>query len=108
MSKQRAKRRAEREIERAAAEATRVRAAQRRARRRALLRRVTPRSPESRRAWLLARRSPGQRAFIAGVALGLLGIVWYLVEAWPMRIGFTLLVLLLLPVLAVVTFDRRL
>jgi hypothetical protein len=34
--------------------------------------------------------------------------VWYLVEAWPMRIGFTLLVLLLLPVLAVVTFDRRL
>ena len=39
--------------------------------------------------------------------MGLVGIVWYLVDSWPVRIGFTLLVLLMLPVLVVMTFDRR-
>jgi Flp pilus assembly protein TadB len=107
MSRERARRRAEREAVRAAAEAARVRRAERRSRRRALLRRVTPRVPDRRRAWLLPRRSPGQRAFVVGLGLGLIALVWYLVDAWPMRIGFTLLALLLLPVLVVLTFDRR-
>ncbi|MGE5831055.1 MAG: hypothetical protein ACM30G_22225 [Micromonosporaceae bacterium] len=105
MSRERARRRAEREAARARAEAIRLRVANRRARRRALLRRLAP--PERRRAWLLGRRSPGQRAAAAGVALGLLALVWYLIDAWPTRIGLSLLVLLLLPVLVVVAFDRR-
>lgn len=105
MSKDRARRRAEREVVRAAAEAKRVRTEQRRARRRALLRKMAP--PDRRRAWLLARRSPGERALIVGVGIGLLWMVWYLVDSWPVRIGFALLVLLLLPVLVIVTFDRR-
>ena len=105
VSKERAHRRAERETARAAAEAARARKQRRRAGRRALLRRLMP--PSRRRAWLLARRSPGQRALIAGVVIGLLWMIWYLVDDWPLRIAFTLMVLLLLPVFIVVTFDRR-
>jgi Flp pilus assembly protein TadB len=105
VSRERARRRAEREAARAHAEAARLRVASRRARRRALLRRFVP--PERRRAWLLGRRSAGQRAAAAGVALGLLALVWYLTDAWPTRIGLSLLVLLLMPVLVVVTFGRR-
>jgi hypothetical protein len=70
-----------------------------------MLRRLTPR--ERRRAWLLARRSPGQRAAVIGAGLGLLAGIWYLTESWPTRIGLSLLVLLLLPVLVIMTFDRR-
>ncbi len=105
MSKERAQRRAAREAARAVAEAKRVRLARRRERRREVLRWLRPRV--RRRAWLLARRSPGQRALIAGVAIGLLWMVWYLVDSWPLRIGFSLVLLLLLPVLVIVTFDRR-
>ena len=105
MSKERARRRAEREAVRAATEAKRARKAGRRARRRALLSRLTP--PDRRRAWLLARRSPGQRAAVIGVGLCLLAAIWYLTESWPTRIGLSLLALLALPVLVIVTFDRR-
>ncbi|HEX6873532.1 MAG TPA: hypothetical protein VF163_20735 [Micromonosporaceae bacterium] len=105
MSKERARRRAEREAARALAEQRRQRLQARRAWRRALIRRVTPRS--GRRAWLLARRSPGQRALIAGATVGALWSIWYLVDSWPLRIGFSLLLLLVLPVLVVMAFDRR-
>jgi hypothetical protein len=105
VSKERARRRAEREAARAVAEAKRMKAEQRRARRRALLRRLRPR--ERRRAWLLARRSGGQRAALAVGALGALALVWYLIDSWPLRIAFSLLVILLLPVFAIVIFDRR-
>jgi Flp pilus assembly protein TadB len=105
VSKERARRRAEREAESARAQASRARKAERRARRRALVRRLTP--PDRRRAWLLTRRSPGQRAFVTGVALGAVGLVWYFVDGWPTRIGFTLLVLLLLPVFVIMVLDRR-
>lgn len=94
-----------REAERAAATAVRLRRERRRAHRRALLRRLTP--ADRRRAWLLARRSPGQRAAVLGAGLGLLALVWYLTDSWPTRIGLSLLVLLALPVLVIVTFDRR-
>ena len=103
MSKERAKRRAEREALRALALARHERAERRRARWRALRRRLTP----GRRAWGLGRRSGGQRAVMAGVTIGLLWMVWYLLDSWPLRIALTLLLLLLLPVLAVVTFDRK-
>lgn len=105
MSKERARRRVEREAAQAVARARRQRLDARRARRRALLRRLTPR--QRRRAWLLGRRSPGQRAAIVGVAIGLLWMVWYFVEAWPLRIALTIVAVLVLPLLVVVTFDRR-
>jgi Flp pilus assembly protein TadB len=105
VSKERARRRAERQAERAAAEVRQRRVAGRRARRRALMVKVMPRP--TRRAWLLARRSPGQRALAAGVAIGLLWAIWYLVPPWPLRIGLSLLVALLLPVFVILTFDRR-
>jgi Flp pilus assembly protein TadB len=105
VSKERARRRAEREAVQAVARAKRERLELRRARRRALVRRLTPR--QRRRASLLGRRSPGQRAAIAGVGIGLLWMVWYFVEAWPLRIAFTILAALVLPLLVVVTFDRR-
>ena len=105
MSKERARRRAEREAARAIAEAKRLRLERRRARWRQLVRRLKP--PDRRRAWLLGRRSAGQRAVIAGIAIGLLWMVWYLVESWPVRIGLSFLVVLALPVVVVMMFDRR-
>ena len=105
MSKERARRRAEREAARAVAAARRERLDRRRDRRRALLRRVTPRT--GRRAWGLGRRSPGQRTLMGVIALGLLGAVWYFVDEWPVRIAFWLLILFALPVIGVLTFDRK-
>jgi Flp pilus assembly protein TadB len=105
VSRERARRRAEREAARAVAEAKRLRLEQRRARWRQLARRL--RRPDRRRAWLLGRRSPGQRAVIAGIAIGLLWMVWYFVESWPVRIGLAFLVVLALPVVVVMMFDRR-
>lgn len=110
MSRERAKRRAEREAAQAVMQAKRERSQRRRARRRLLLRRLTPRpltSQRKRRAWLLGRRSPAQRAMIIGVAIALLWAVWYFVDSWPLRIAFSLLALAFLPLLVVVTFNRR-
>jgi Flp pilus assembly protein TadB len=103
-------RRAQREAAQAVAAAKRERGQRRRARRRALVRRLTPRpltAQRRRRAWLLGRRSPGQRAVIIGVAIALLWAVWYFVQPWPLRIAFSIVALALLPLLVVVTFNRR-
>jgi Flp pilus assembly protein TadB len=105
MSRERARRRAQREATQAATRALRLRQEQRRARRRAWVKRVTPRP--RRRAWLLGRRSPGQRAAMIGAGIAILWLIWYLVDPLVLRIAFSLLLLLLLPVLAVVAFDRR-
>ena len=109
MSKERARRRAEREALAAVAATRRARVASRRARLRSVRRSMArPLAPlKRRRAWLFGRRSPGQR-FAVGVAAVALGfVIWYLVPNWPVRIAFWLLTLLLLPVLAVLTFDRK-
>jgi Flp pilus assembly protein TadB len=105
VSKERARRRAEREAAKAVAEARRLRRDRRRAWRRRVVRSFKPKV--RRRAWLLARRSPGQRALIIGVGIAALGAIWYMVDSWPLRVAFTLLLVLLLPVLVIVTFDRR-
>jgi Flp pilus assembly protein TadB len=105
VSKERARRRAVREAQRAAAQAQRLRREARRARWRARLRRWTPRP--RRWAWGLGRRSPGQRAFLIGVALAAGGGIWYFVESWPARVALWVLAALLLPVIAVVSFDRK-
>ncbi|MBX6748698.1 MAG: hypothetical protein IRY85_03345 [Micromonosporaceae bacterium] len=105
MSKERARRRAEREAARAAAEAARLRRLRRRQRWAALVRRLIPR--RGHRAWGLGRRSPAQRAMIVGVGVLLLLPVWFLVDSLTSRIGLSVLVLLLLPVVAVISFDRK-
>ena len=105
MSKERARLRAEREAARAVAEAKRRRTEQRQARRRAMLRRMTPKP--RRRAWLLGRRSPAQRVAIAVAGIAVLLGIWYFVDPLVLRIAFSLLCVLLLPVLATVAFDRR-
>ncbi len=104
MSKERARRRAEREAARLAAEAAR----QRRARRAAFLRRFIPARPRwGRSAWGLGRRSPAQRSAILGVAIVALAAIWYFLESVPGRIGLSILVLLVLPVFAIISFDRK-
>jgi Flp pilus assembly protein TadB len=105
VSKERARRRTEREAARAAAEAKRLRIEARRSTRRALVRSLRPKI--GRRGRLTGRRSPAQRTVLVVVALGLGWVVWYLVDGWPVRIAFWLLLLLLLPVFAVVSFDRK-
>jgi Flp pilus assembly protein TadB len=105
MSKERARRRASREAERAAAEAVRLRRERRRQRRAALLRRLKRRP--RRLAWGFGRRSVGQRSLIVGVGVALLLAVFYFAESWGTRLGLGLLVLLGLPVLATVSFDRK-
>jgi hypothetical protein len=112
VSKERARRRAEREAAAAIVVAQRERQAARlqrriarRARRRALAARILP--ARGRRAWLLGRRNPGQRAAIAGLTIGVLWLLWYLVPPLSLRIAFTLLFILLLPVLVTLTFDRK-
>jgi Flp pilus assembly protein TadB len=105
MSKERARRRALREAERAAAQALQVRRARRRAWRNSLVRRLRP-AP---RRWArgFGRRSPAQRAILAGVAVVLLMAVWYFADSLATRLALSALVLLLLPVLAVVSFGRK-
>ena len=103
MSKERARRRAEREAARVAAEAARLR----RARRIAFFRRFIPTRRRWRWAWGLGRRSPGQRSAVIGVGIGALAAIWYFLESVATRIGLSILVLLVLPVFAVVTFDRK-
>jgi Flp pilus assembly protein TadB len=105
MSKERARLRAEREAARAVADAKRRRVEQRRTRRREMLRRMTPKP--RRRAWLLGRRSPGQRFVIVLAAVAVLLAIWYFIDPLVLRIAFSLLFVLLLPVLATVAFDRR-
>jgi hypothetical protein len=77
----------------------------RRERRADLIRRFRP--TLGRGAWGLGRRSGGQRAALIGIALASLFAVWYFVESLPGRIALSLLILLALPVVAVVTFDRK-
>jgi len=109
VSKERAKRRAEREAIAAAAAARRSRLVARRARVRSLRRSLAkPLAPlKRRRAWLVGRRSPGQRLVVGVAAVALGFVIWYVVPNWAVRIAFWLLTLLLLPVFAVLTFDRK-
>ncbi len=107
MSKERAQRRAVRLAEAEAVRAKRERAQRRAARRRALARRLRPRGPAGRTGRMFARRSRGQRAAIGSVGLGVLVLVWLLVDSLTLRVAATVLVVLTAPALVVLTFDRR-
>jgi hypothetical protein len=107
VSKERAQRRAVRLAEAETARMKRERAQKRAARRRALARRLRPRGPTGRTGRLFARRSRGQRAAIGTVGLGVLILVWLLVDSLTLRVAVTVLVVLTAPALVVLTFDRR-
>jgi hypothetical protein len=105
MAKERARRRAEREAAQAQAQARRLVLERRRARRRALMKRLRPKT--RRWAWGFGRRSPAQRSLVIGIGVAALLAIWYFLDGWPARIALSLLVLLALPVVAVLTFDRK-
>jgi hypothetical protein len=110
MSRERARRRAHREALRAAEQAVRMRRARRRARWQALARRLRPavlRRRPGRWAWGLGRRSRAQRLTIACAGVLLLFGVWYFFDSLSTRLGLSALVLLALPVLATISFDRK-
>jgi hypothetical protein len=41
------------------------------------------------------------------MAIAALLAIWYFVDSLPVRIGLSILVLLMLPVVAVISFDRK-
>jgi hypothetical protein len=70
------------------------------------VRRLRPR-PAGRTGRLYARRTRGQRAAIATAALGVLVLIWLLVDSLTLRVAATVLIVLTAPALVVLTFDRR-
>jgi Flp pilus assembly protein TadB len=113
MSKQRARRRAQREALAAQTAVLRARVQAQQARRQArrehwrLLRRWLLGPPNRRRAWLLGRRRPQQRLAAGLIGAGLLFAVWYFVDALPTRVALTLLLVIVLPVLVIILFPRK-
>jgi Flp pilus assembly protein TadB len=112
MSKQRAARRAAREAEEAKLRAKRARQVARRARGRALRTAVDPRRAyrrvvPDRRTGRLGRRSSGERFVITTMTVIALAAVWFLIDSLALRIAFTLLAVVAVPVAVVVAFDRR-
>ncbi|HEX5541666.1 MAG TPA: hypothetical protein VFX60_08890 [Micromonospora sp.] len=107
MSKERARRRAARQAEAERLRVARAREVARRERRRALLGRLRPRLVERRTGRLFVRRSRGERAAIAVAALVALAAIWLFVADPALRLLLTLVMLLGLPAVVVIAFDRR-
>ncbi len=107
MSRERAQRRAARQAEADAVRAARQRRTRRREARRALARRLRPRLPDRRTGRLFARRSSGERAVIAVGALVALVLVWLGLGDLSTRIAGTVLVLIAIPAVTILLFDRR-
>jgi hypothetical protein len=104
MSKERALRRAAREAEQVRLRQKRARSDARRAKRRRIAARVRGLRPG--RTGRLLKYSRGQRAILVTVlAVGLL-LIWTLVGSMALSIAMSLLLVLILPVLAVLAFDK--
>lgn len=104
MSKERARRRAAREAEQVQLRRKRERVEARRAKRRRIVARLRGLRPG--RTGRIAKHSRGQRTVLALVlAVGLL-LIWTLSTSVPLSIGLSLLLVLTLPVVAVLAFDR--
>lgn len=104
MAKLRAQRRAERERKQREALAFNAR----RLRRRMFWRKLTLYETRQRsNGRLFARRSRGERALVGIVGLLSLVVIWTVVPALAFKVLLTLLLLLALPVLVIVAFDRR-
>jgi Flp pilus assembly protein TadB len=104
----RAQRRAEREARIQAAQAKEARRQAWRRRRRTAWRKLTLHELRRRSSGsLLARRSRGQRAIIGIFALVALLVIWTAVHSTALSIALTVLLVLALPVLVIVAFDKR-
>jgi hypothetical protein len=104
MAKVRAQRRAERE--RKQREALEYNA--RRLRRKMFWRKVTLHEARRRSSGrLFARRSRGERALIGVVTALSLIVIWSVMPSLGLKVLLSLLLLLALPVLVIVAFDRR-
>ena len=80
----------------------------RRARRRAVLRRLRPALPRRRRSGRLpSGLSRAERAALTVGALVAVTFVWLLVDGLSTRIALTALIALCVPMLFVLTLDRR-
>jgi hypothetical protein len=108
VSKERKLRRAAREAEHQQLLAARARADARRRTLRGWWRRISWYELRQRRTGrLFARRSAGERALVAVAVVGVLFVIWKLVPSLALSVALTLLLLLSLPVLVIVAFDRR-
>jgi hypothetical protein len=107
MSKERAIRRAARQAEEQRQREIRERRSARQRRRRALLARLVPSRARRNTGTLVPGRSTGQRIAIGAVAAGLLLLVWTQIASLGTRIGLSALIVVTLPALVVLTFDRR-
>lgn len=65
-----------------------------------------PRTARGRTGWAGMRRSRGQKLGIAAAAAVVVAVIWLTVD-WPLAIGLSALVLLLLPAIVVLTMGRR-
>ena len=108
MAKLRAQRRAERQRRIQAAQAKEARRLAWRRRRRAAWRRVTLHDLRVRSSGnLLARRSRAQRAVVVVFVLVSLFVIWWGVASTALSVALTALLVLAVPVLVIVAFDKR-
>ena len=108
MAKQRAARRAEREEAHRKLMAKRTRQESRRRSWRAFWRKVTLHDLRQRSTGtLFARRNRAERAIVGLFAVVALALIWQLVHSLALQIALTALLLLCLPMLVIVAFDKR-
>jgi hypothetical protein len=108
VAKQRAVRRAEREEAHRKLMDKRARQENSRRARRAFWRRVTLHDLRKRSTGtLFARRNRAQRAIVGLFAVVALAIIWQVVHSLALQIALTALLILSLPVLVIVVFDKR-
>jgi Flp pilus assembly protein TadB len=108
VAKIRAQKRAEREARIRAVQAKQARREAWRKRRRAIWRSATLHALRQRSTGsLLAKRSRPQRAILAVFVLVALFVIWWGIASTALSIALTVLLVLAVPVLAVVAFDKR-
>jgi Flp pilus assembly protein TadB len=107
VSKLRAQRRMARLAQAEKERTARERSAARRARRRAVARALKPRLPDRRTGRLYPRRTRTQRITITLGAAIALGLIWWGFDGLATRIALSALVLVALPAMIVLTYDRR-
>jgi Flp pilus assembly protein TadB len=108
LAKFRARRRAERDQRIQAAQAKEARRQAWRRKRRAVWRRATLHELRHRSSGsLLAKRSRAQRAVIAVFILVALFVIWWGIASTALSVALTILLVLAVPVLVIVAFDKR-
>jgi chromatin segregation and condensation protein Rec8/ScpA/Scc1 (kleisin family) len=108
VAKERAARRAEREAAHRKLMEKRGRQEARRKSRRELWRKISLYDLRRRSTGtLFARRNRAQRAIVAIFAVLVLILIWQLVHNLALQVALTALLLLFLPVLVIVVFDKR-